>query len=234
MPVLSVTTQEKTARAEEPQTTAVFLLVENRLLRDALAKLLDKKNDLEIVGACAFSALWLEQLVRVAPDVIIIDSFTSTVHGEFLRQLRDELQSLKIVMIGMEADEQSFLHSVQEGALGYLVKDASAAEIAAAVRAVANGEAVCPPPLCTSLFRYVARQRQQLPSFQVKVSLGLTNREQQLVLLIGRGMTNKEIASQLCLAEQTVRNHVHRMLRKVGANNRLAVVEMCRMHGLPV
>ena len=74
----------------------------------------------------------------------------------------------------------------------------------------------------------------QVPSFHVKVSLGLTNREQQLVLLIGRGMTNKEIASQLCLAEQTVRNHVHRMLRKVGANDRLAVVEMCRMHGLPV
>ena len=166
--------------------------------------------------------------------MIMIDSFTSTLHGEFLRRLRDELQSLKIVMIGMDADEQSFLHSVQEGALGYLVKDASAAEIASAVRAVANGEAVCPPQLCTSLFRYVARQCKQVPSFHVKVSLGLTNREQQLVLLIGRGMTNKEIASQLCLAEQTVRNHVHRMLRKVGANDRLAVVEMCRMHGLPV
>jgi two-component system, NarL family, response regulator LiaR len=178
----------------EPQTAAVFLLVENRLLRDALAKVLDKKNELETVGACAFPALNLEQLVRSAPDVIIIDSFTSTLHGEFLRQLRDELQSLKIVMIGMEADEQSFLHSVQEGALGYLVKDASAGEIAAAVRAVANGEAVCPPQLCTALFRYVARQRSQLPSFHVKVSLGLINREQQLVLLIGRGMTNEEIA----------------------------------------
>jgi two-component system, NarL family, response regulator LiaR len=175
----------------EPQTAAVFLLVENRLLRDALAKVLDKKNELETVGACAFPALNLEQLVRSAPDVIIIDSFTSTLHGEFLRQ---RLQSLKIVMIGMEADEQSFLHSVQEGALGYLVKDASAGEIAAAVRAVANGEAVCPPQLCTALFRYVARQRSQLPSFHVKVSLGLINREQQLVLLIGRGMTNEEIA----------------------------------------
>jgi DNA-binding NarL/FixJ family response regulator len=80
----------------------------------------------------------------------------------------------------------------------------------------------------------VARQWNQVPSFQVKVSLGLTNREQQLVLLIGRGLTNKEIAAKLQLAEQTVRNHVHRMLRKVGANDRLAVVELCRMQGLPV
>jgi DNA-binding NarL/FixJ family response regulator len=139
MPVISLNTQKKNVRAEEPRTAAVFLLVENRLLRDALAKLLDNKNDLEIVGACGFSALCLGELVRAAPDVIMIDSFTSTLHGEFLRRVRDELQSLKIVMIGMDADEQSFLHSVQEGALGYLVKDASAAEIASAVRTVANG-----------------------------------------------------------------------------------------------
>jgi DNA-binding NarL/FixJ family response regulator len=123
---------------------------------------------------------------------------------------------------------------VQEGALGYLVKEAAAAEIAAAVRAVAKGEAVCLPQVYTTLFRYVAQQRSQLPSFHVRVNVGLSSGEQQLALLIGRGMTNKEIASQLRLAEQTVRNHVHRMLRRVSANNRLAVVEMCRMHGLPV
>jgi DNA-binding NarL/FixJ family response regulator len=64
--------------------------------------------------------------------------------------------------------------------------------------------------------------------------LGLSTREQQLVLLIARGMTNKEIAAELHLAEQTVRNHVHRMLRKAGANDRLQVVELCRMQGLRV
>jgi DNA-binding NarL/FixJ family response regulator len=73
-----------------------------------------------------------------------------------------------------------------------------------------------------------------MPSFQVRANLGLTNREQQLVWLISKGLTNKEIASQLKLAEQTVRNHVHRMLRKVGASHRLAVVEICRLQGLPV
>jgi DNA-binding NarL/FixJ family response regulator len=73
-----------------------------------------------------------------------------------------------------------------------------------------------------------------MPTFKVKCNLGLTHREQQLVFLLGRGMTNKEIASQLQLAEQTVRNHVHHMLRKLGATDRLAVVEMCRTEGLPV
>jgi DNA-binding NarL/FixJ family response regulator len=73
-----------------------------------------------------------------------------------------------------------------------------------------------------------------MPSFHARSKLGLTNREQQLVGLISQGMTNKEIASELQLAENTVRNHVHRMLRKVGATHRLAVVDICRMEGIPV
>jgi two-component system, NarL family, response regulator DesR len=84
------------------------------------------------------------------------------------------------------------------------------------------------------LFQYVAQQRNRFPSLQARTSLGLTSREQQLVRLIALGLTNKEIATELNLAEQTVRNHVHRMLRKVGANHRLAMVEMCRLQGLTV
>ncbi len=217
------------------ERVGVFLLAENRLLREALARILDKKSDITVVGACAFSPPVVEQIVKARPDVLVMDSFTSaTSHVEFIREARCRVHGLKVVMIGMDPDEQAFLRSVREGAMGYVLKDASALEVVAAVRAVASDEGVCPPQLCAALFRYVARQWNQVPSFQIKVSLGLTNREQQLVLLIGRGLTNKEIAAQLQLAEQTVRNHVHRMLRKVGASDRLAVVELCRMQGLPV
>lgn len=217
------------------ERVGVFLLAENRLLREALARILDKKSDITVVGACAFSPPVVEQIIKARPDVLVMDSFTSaTSHVEFIRDARCRVHGLKVVMIGMDPDEQAFLRSVREGAMGYVLKDASAVEVVAAVRAVASDEGVCPPQLCAALFRYVARQWNQVPSFQVKVSLGLTNREQQLVLLIGRGLTNKEIATQLQLAEQTVRNHVHRMLRKVGATDRLAVVELCRMQGLPV
>ena len=217
------------------ERVGVFLLAENRLLREALARILDKKSDITVVGACSFSPQVVEQIIKARPDVLVMDSFTSaTSHVEFIREARCRVHGLKVVMIGMDPDEQAFLRSVREGAMGYVLKDASALEVVAAVRAVASDEGVCPPQLCAALFRYVARQWNQVPSFQVKVSLGLTNREQQLVLLIGRGLTNKEIATQLQLAEQTVRNHVHRMLRKVGASDRLAVVELCRMQGLPV
>ena len=104
-------------------------------------------------------------------------------------------------------------------------------EVAAAVRSVANDEAVCPPGLCLTLFERVANQNTQPASFVVRHSLGLTRREQQLVQMISRGLTNKEIASQLNLSEQTVKNHIHRMLRKVGATNRLGAVELCRAPG---
>jgi DNA-binding NarL/FixJ family response regulator len=138
---------------------------------------------------------------------------------------------LKVLMIGMERDRDLFLRSIQEGAAGYVLKDASALEVANAVRAVFNEEAVCPPDLCLNLFQYVARLPRVLPNYQVRAQLGLTRREQQLVKMIGEGLTNKEIAQALNVAEQTVKNHVHRMFRKVGATDRLAVVELCRSQG---
>ena len=214
---------------------AVFLLAQNRLLREALARILGKKNDIAVVGSSVFSANALDEVTKASPDVLVMDSFgVETAELGFLHELRSILPGLKVVLIGMEPNEQVFLQAVREGVLGYVLEDASAIEVVNTVRAVANDEAVCPPRLCASLFRYVAQQRNNVPNFRVRLNLGLTNREQQLVLLIGRGLTNKEIAGQLQLAEQTVRNHVHRMLRKVGARDRFAVVELCRMQGLPI
>lgn len=219
----------------EAASAAVFLLAQNRLLREALTRILCKKNDLTVVGSCSLSPTAPDEITNASPDVLVMDSFgTSSSQLEFLREIRRSLPGLKVVLIGMDADEQLFLQAVREGALGYVLEDASAIEVVNAVRAVAMGDGVCPPRLCSTLFRYVARQGSNVPNFHVRMNLGLTNREQQLVLLIGRGMTNKEIATQLQLAEQTVRNHVHRMLRKVGANDRFAVVELCRMQGLPI
>ena len=212
---------------------SVFLLAENRLLREALAKILEKKADVAVVGACGFSASGLEQIAEADPDVLVIDSYAGTasqLHSAV--DAKQMLRNLKIVMIGMEPDERKFLQAIRQGAMGYVLQNSSTVEIVSAIRAVAAGEAFCPAELSRTLFRYVERQGQQLPNFQVRATLGLTSREQQLMMLIGRGMTNKQIASELQLAEQTVRNHVHRMLRKVGAGDRLAAVEVCRMQGM--
>jgi DNA-binding NarL/FixJ family response regulator len=218
--------------SDSAETVQVFILAENRLLREALTRILSKKSDIRVVGASAFSPDVVEQISGASPDVLLSDSTAVALSDlRLISEVRAAIPGLKVVMIGMEADRETFLRAVRDGIAGYVLKDASAMEVAAAVRSVANDEAVCPPGLCLALFERVADQNTQPASFVVRHSLGLTRREQQLVQMISRGLTNKEIASQLNLSEQTVKNHIHRMLRKVGATNRLGAVELCRAPG---
>jgi DNA-binding NarL/FixJ family response regulator len=213
----------------------VFLLAENRLLREALARILSKKNDINVVGASAYSPAVSDAIAVTDARVLLFDPEDASAGLVFVRTLRESFPGLKIIMIGMELNGEVFLRGVRDGIAGYLLREASAADVAAAVRSVVNNCAVCPPELCLTLFDYVAQQRASLPSFFIKQRFGLTRREQQLVEMIGRGFTNKEIAGDLGLSEQTVKNHVHRVLRKFGVRDRLAAVEVCRTQGfLPV
>ena len=99
---------------------------------------------------------------------------TQLAHGD-LAAVEQRLADLKLVMIGMESDGQTFLQAIREGAMGYVVKDASAMEVAGAISTVASGDAFCSPQLCAFLFRFAAQQN-QLPSFHARQRLGLTNR----------------------------------------------------------
>jgi two-component system, NarL family, response regulator DevR len=207
----------------------VYLLAENRLFREALSRILNKLNDIRVSGGASLSSSVLELIAGLKPDILLSDA--SALAGSqftFLAQLRKLLPQLKIIMIGMDADEETFLHAVRQGAVGYVLKDASASEVATAVRAVINNEAFCPQSLLLSLFSAVCNPRIADSIALVKRELGLSRREQQLTRMIGEGLTNKEIASQLNLSEQTIKNHVHRMLRKVGAKDRLMIVERWR------
>ena len=96
------------------------------------------------------------------------------------------------------------------------------------------GKAVCPGALCALLFHYFEREATSFPSASVRQRMGLTRREQQLIPLIAEGLTNKEIAKRFCLSEQTVKNHLYRMKHKVGADDRLSIVQVCRRQGFMV
>ena len=201
---------------------AVFLLAENRLLREALLRILSKKDDIRVVGAGSYGPETFEQIVEMRCNVVVLDSVSQVLaEPGLVRELHQLNPAIRVVMVGMEADEAVFLRVVQAGAMGYVLKEASALEVARTIRAVAAGEAVCPPALSVALFQWVARHTPSIPSLHVKNRLGLSRREQGLVGLIQQGLTNKEMASRLNLSEQTVKNHVHRMLRKVGAPDRL-------------
>jgi len=213
----------------------VFLLAENRLLREALQRVFAKKSDLDVVGAASFGPTILDTILDTNPNLLLFDPPDLRSGIEFLRLVREAAPTIKVIMMGMETSSSLLVQAVREGISGYLLLDAGAGEILSAVRFVLNGGAVCPPQLCHALFSFIAAQRPNLPSFEVQDQLGLTRREQQLVQMIGRGSTNKEIAAELNISEQTVKNHIHRMLRKVGVRNRLQAVETFRTRGfLPV
>jgi two-component system response regulator DevR len=206
-----------------------FLLAENCLLREALVRVLRKKDDIVVAGAIAFSSSALEKVSAANPDVVLFDSPNIALTGpRMVSRMRQAGENRRVVMVGMEEDEATFLRAVGEGVVGYVLKDAPAVEIVRVIRAVAAGEAICPPRFSMSLFQCAARD----VTFSFKppqsTKFGLTRREQQLVGLIRLGLSNKEIGSRLNLSEQTVKNHIHRILRKVGANDRLGIAELCQ------
>jgi len=215
-----------------PQTT-VFLLAGNRLLREALSRILKTKSDISVAGTAPYSPQAIQQIAESNCQILLLDSVTSAASDfQFVRRVIEVVPGLKVIMIGMDENEEAFLSAVRAGVFGYVPKDASATDVVAAVRAVAQDEAVCPPRLCLSLFKLVCSDSTALPTLRIRYKLGLTRRQQQLVPLIAQGLTNKEIAMRLNLSEQTVKNHIHRMLQRVGADDRLAVVEMVREQGV--
>jgi len=206
-----------------------FLLAENCLLREALVRVLRKRDDIFVAGAVPFSSSALDKVAAANPDVVLFDSPNIALTGpRMVHRMRQAGANRRVVMVGMEEDEATFLRAVGEGVVGYVLKDAPAVEIVRVIRAVAAGEAICPPRFSLSLFQCAARD----VSFTFKppqtTRFGLTRREQQLVGLIRLGLSNKEIGSRLSLSEQTVKNHIHRILRKVGASDRLEIVERCQ------
>jgi DNA-binding NarL/FixJ family response regulator len=208
---------------------SVYLVAGNRLLREALARILNKTGSFDVRGVSAFVPDVSACIADLDTNVLILDALSVELSDyAFLHDIATRAPGVKIVLIDMDGDSETFLKCVRAGVVGYLLQDASAADVISGVQAVARGEAVCPPQLCMHLFRAVGRQWTALPSAHVRIQLGLTRRQQQLVPLIAQGFTNKEIACHLNISEQTVKNHIHRMLRRVGATDRLQVIDMTR------
>jgi len=206
----------------------IFLLVGNRLLRDTLLRLFRKPSDVSIVGQGSPSATPSTDVKESNCDVILADSIPSSSSGDAGPH---GIPGAELLLVGMEDDEDQFFSAVRAGSSGYLLKDASAADVLSAVRSVSRGEAVCPPRLCLSLFKWVADESRDISRRDPDSRPSLTMRQQQLVSLVARGLTNKEIASELNLSEFTVKNHLHRIMKQVDAESRHEAVESARAHG---
>jgi DNA-binding NarL/FixJ family response regulator len=218
-----------------PSKIRILIAAENRLLRESLSHILRKLDDIQISGTDLSSTLASGSLLREPADILMLLSSGSLADDlQAVHNVRAVAPSLQILLMGMSGEAAEFLQCVRSGVRGYLLRDASTEDVHAAITSLRAGEVVCPGSLCGLLFRYFEREACSLPSASVHTRLGLTRREQQLIPLVAEGRTNKEIANHFCLSEQTVKNHLYRMKHKVGASDRLGIVQVCRSQGFLV
>ena len=233
-------TSSKSPKAKEVLKTGkirVYVHADTVFLQERLARALGSEKDFEIVmEAVSASESRKNTNAPANAEKEILVMFSSGLVLEDLHRIHGwkmVVQGLKVLLLGAPVKEADFLQYVRGGINGFLPADAEAKELVCAVLGLSMGEVVCSGALCAILFRYFEKQAETFPSAALHRDLGLTRREQQLIPLLTRGLTNKEIANHFSLSEQTVKNHLYRMKRKIGAHGRLEIVDVCRQHGFP-
>ena len=223
------------ARKRQSAEVRVFIAAENRLLREALSRVLNKRSGVEVIATNSAAPFHTDDLMEARPDILLLTSRGSLEEDiAAIKEVRAAAPNVRILLIGMAKSEREFLQCVRAGINGYLLRDASAEEVLDGVHAVHAGDAVCPGSLCAVLFKYFESDAASLPVASGRRRMGLSRREQQIIPLIAQGLTNKEIANHFSLSEQTVKNHLYRMKHKIGAEDRLEMVQLYRTHGFLV
>jgi len=219
------------------KATRLFLVIENRMLREAMIALFQKQRDFCLLQSLRYSESVYDLIASSDCEIVLADQASAAAFPtNFISDLLSVTEGKKVILFGMDNDPELFLQAVRSGASGYLLGEASAEETIAAIRRVVAGEAVCPPCLCHHLFQVVARTTREgsmILNQRLCYRLGLTARQQQLIALLARGFTNKEIAESMCLSEFTVKNHVYRIMRRLNAQSRYAAVQTVCESNLP-
>lgn len=211
--------------ADTPAFTAqrpirVFLLDDHEVVRRGLHDLLDAQPDIEVVGDAADAAEALARGPALRPDVAVLDVRLPDGDGiTVCRELRSRMPGLACLMLTSFDDDQALLDAILAGASGYVLKQIRGAEIVNAVRTVATGQSMLDPATTTRLMESLRQEAEPDPEDAALASL--TDRERDILEFIGEGLTNREIGKRLFLAEKTVKNHISRMLSKLGVERRI-------------
>jgi DNA-binding NarL/FixJ family response regulator len=205
---------------------------DQRVVREGLAMLLGLLPDVEVVGTAADGEEVLALAAQLRPDVILMDLRMPRMDGvEATRRLRERDPAIKVVVLTTYADDRSVIDALRAGALGYLTKDAGAAEIQQALHRVAGGQAALDPAVQRHLVEAIADGTPYSPA-PATLPDGLTPREAEVLTLIAAGLSNAEIAERLVVSEATVKSHVNHMLPKIGARDRAQAVGYAYRQGL--
>lgn len=206
----------------------VLLVDDHPLFREGLATLLDVKG-IEVIAQAADGAEAVRLARQTRPDVVLMDLAMPGMSGlEATRLISEELPDTKVVVLTVSETAADLLEAVRCGARGYLVKSAPAPEFFALLEAVQRGDPALSPGLAMKIIQWLATQDDaaRLPEAQ------LTPREEQVLRLVARGCTNREVAQTLSLSETTVKSHMTNILARLHLHNRAQAVAYAHRHGL--
>ncbi|MFJ5228933.1 response regulator [Kitasatospora sp. NPDC088391] len=196
----------------------VFLLDDHEVVRRGVHDLLDSEPDLEVVGEAGTVEQALARVPALRPDVAVLDMRLPDGDGVTVcRELRSRMPGLACLMLTSFDDEEALLDSIMAGAAGYVLKQISGTDLVTAIRTVAAGQSMLDSGAAT---RLMARLRGESPAPAAGVPQ-LTDREREILALIGEGLTNRQIGERVFLAEKTVKNHISRLLAKLGVERRV-------------
>lgn len=218
--------------ADSPQAEDVagrvlklFVSDPHHLFRECLATALARDQRFEISSRAEGGLDLLAELARCPADVLVLgtEELDQTII-RLTRKVAALVPAVKILILGRELSDEQVVDCLLAGAGGFLRRDQSLADVAAAIESVARGERVCPPRVMRLLFArlgQLGRERKQRERLEI---LELSAREMEILRLIADGLTNQEIACRLCLSIHTVKNHVYRILRALGVQSRWRAV----------
>jgi DNA-binding NarL/FixJ family response regulator len=197
----------------------VFLLDDHEVVRRGVRDLLDDEPDITVVGEASTAEQALVRVPALRPQVAVLDVRLPDGDGVTVcRELRSRMPELACLMLTSFDDEEALLDSIMAGASGYVLKQIQGSDLVSAVRTVARGQSLLDPSATT---RLMARLRGGQEKQEPEALPGLTDREREILALIGEGLTNRQIGRRLYLAEKTVKNHISRLLAKLGVERRV-------------
>ena len=215
------------------ETIRLMLVDDQRLMRDGLRTLLELEPDLEVIGEAENGEAALKLFPEISPDVVLMDIRMPTMDGvAATRHLRQAHPEAKIIILTTFDDNEYVFEGLRAGALGYLLKDVSGSELAAAIRTVSTGGSMIEPSVARKVVAEFARLAAPTPTQINQLIDPLSERELDILKLVAQGLTNKEIANNLYLAEGTVKNYVTSILQKIEARDRTQAAIRARELGL--
>jgi DNA-binding NarL/FixJ family response regulator len=216
-----------------PEPIRILLVDDQRLMREGLRILLELEPDLEIVGEAEDGEAALKLYADLQPGIVLMDVRMPGMDGvEATWRLREHWPEARIIILTTFDDDEYVFEGLRAGAMGYLLKDVSGHDLAEAVRTVAAGGVLIEPSVARKVVAEFARVAPPARAPDVGLSEPLSEREREILQLLAQGLSNREIADRLSLAQGTVKNYVTTVLQKLGVRDRTQAALRARELGL--